>query len=335
MTMNVPSLSVMTPIEKPAPNAETLLPRIEDRAELSANRKNRQRFEAGLRQILRDCGLGEVTLSDTVGGSMPVFGVNGDLVIKLFPHTRRPHFENELASLRRLAGKTPFAVPELKASGEFESWFYVLITRVPGVPLARIWPEVDDAKKAKLLANFGAAIAALHRIATATAEETATWRAFMARQVSNCVENHRGKKLPGELIKQIPDYIAPALPVIESSPVVFLHTELMSDHVLVDPDELTVTGLIDFEPSTMGAVEYDFTGVPIFITQGRPQLLRAFLQGYGYRWENPDFPSARLAMTYNLLHRYSNLNWFLDLLGERRPQNITRLEELEQFWWSA
>jgi len=325
----------MSPSEKSAPNADTLLPRIEDRAELSANRKNRPRFEAGLRQILRDCGLGEVALSDTVGGSMPVFGVNDNLIIKLFPHTRRPHFNNEAASLRRLAGKTPFAVPELKASGEFETWFYVIMTRVPGVLLASLWPEADNATKATLLTNLGAAITALHRVATATSEETATWRAFMAQQVSNCVEHHRRNKLPEELLKQIPDYIAPALPVIESSPVVFLHTELMREHVFVDPDRLTITGLIDFEPSTMGAVEYDFGGVPIFISQGRPQLLRAFLRGYGYRWESPALPSARLAMTYILLHRYSNLGWFLDLLGDRRPQNINCLEELEQFWWTA
>lgn len=308
------------------------MPPITDRTDLSVNRKNLPRFEAGLRQILRDCGLGEVTLTNTVGGSMPVFGVNDDLIVKLFPHTRQPHFNTEVAALRRLAGKTPFAVPEIKSAGDFGSWFYVIMTRVPGVQLASLWREADDAKKQTLLTNLGVAFKALHGVTAATAEETATWRAFMTQQVSNCVEHHRNVKLPEPLVAQIPDYIAPVLPVIETAPVVFLHTEMMLEHIFFDPDNLTVSGLIDFEPSAMGAVEYDFTGLPIFITQGRPQLLRAFLDGYGYNWTES---SPRLLMTYLLLHRYSNLNWFLNLLGDRRPQSIDRLEEIERVWWTA
>lgn len=321
-----------TPSEFPAQDPESLLPWIEDRTALSINRKNLPLFELGLRRILRGYGLGGAVLTNTVGGSMPVFGINDDLIIKLFPRICREYFENELVSLRILAGKTPFAIPRIEASGELETWSYLLMTRVPGVQLSKLWPEADDVTKTKLLTNLGAATAALHRVAIATPEETATWRAFMASQARNCMEHHRIKKLPQELVAQIPDYIGSMLPIIESAPVVFLHTELMADHVFVDPGRLTVTGLIDFEPSTMGAVEYDFTGVPPFITQGRPQLLRAFLDGYGYRWTES---SPRLAMTYLILHRYSNLGWFLELLGDRRPQNITRLEELEQFWWTG
>lgn len=326
---------MVTPGEFSVQNADALLQPMKDRTELHLTRKNLPRYEAGLHQILRACGLGEVTLSNTAGGSMPVFGVNDDLIIKLFPHTRRPHFNNEVASLQRLAGKTPFAVPELKASGEFGSWFYVIMTRVPGVQLSKLWPEVDDVTKAKLLTNLGAAAAALHQLATATAEETATWRTFMAQQARNCVEHHRRNKLSEELLAQIPDYIAPVLPEIEAAPVVFLHTELMPEHIFVDPERLTIQGLIDFEPSTMGAAEYDFGGVPIFMSQGNPQLLQAFLRGYGYRWDKPGVPSPRFGMTYTLLHRYSNLGWFLELIGDRRPEIVTRFEELEQFWWTC
>ena len=312
-------------------NAETILPKIEDRTELSANRKNQTAFEPGLRHILRDCGLGDAVLSATVGGSMPVFGVNDDLVIKLFPHFCREHFENELVSLQTLAGQTPFTVPEIKESGDCETWSFIVMTRVPGVQLASVWPDADSAKKEILLENLGRANAALHQVATATPEETTTWRAFMASQARNCVEHHRGK-LSEDLLAQIPGYIAPALEVIEAAPVVFLHTELMLEHVFIDPDDLTIQSMIDFEPSIMGAIEYDFTGVPVFMTQGREQLLTAFLRGYGYRWRKP---SAKLLMTYLLLHRYSNIGWFLELLGDNRPKKVTHLEELEELWWSA
>lgn len=187
-------------------------------------------------------------------------------------------------------------------------------------------------EKAALLKNLGAATAALHRVTTATAEETAAWRVFMAQQARNGVEHHRRHKLSERLLAQISDYIAPALNKIEAAPVVFLHSELMPEHVFVDPDRLTIQGLIDFEPSPRGTAEYDFGGVPIFMAQGNPHLLRAFLRGYGYRWNGS---SPRLGMTSLLLHRCSNLGRFLELLGDRRPECISRLEELEQLRWTV
>ncbi|MCF7686987.1 MAG: hypothetical protein K9M98_04070 [Cephaloticoccus sp.] len=47
---------MMTPSEKPASYADILFPRMVDRTELHLTRKNLPRYEAGLRQILRDCG---------------------------------------------------------------------------------------------------------------------------------------------------------------------------------------------------------------------------------------------------------------------------------------
>lgn len=313
-----------------------LLPLITDRTALSHNRKNLPAFEPGLRHILHRCGLADAAtavLANTNGGSMPVFAVNDSLILKLFPEICREFYDNELASLRLLAGRTPFAIPEIRAHGTVETWHYLLMTRVPGVQLATLWPDADEMKRATLLASLGAATAALHRIYQATPAETVASRTFMANQAANVVEHHRKTGLPEELLAQIPAYIAPALIIIAAAPVVFLHTELMLEHVFVDPTQLNVVGLIDFEPSTIGAPLYDFTGVPVFMTQGRAHLLRAFLRGYGYPWDQANSP--RLAMTYSLLHRYSNLMWFLELLGPRRPAQVTHLEELEKLWWSA
>lgn len=313
-----------------------ILPVITDRTALHHSRKNLAAFEPGLRRILRACGLPDAdtaTLANTNGGSMPVFGVNDDLILKLFPEICREYYDNELASLRLLAGRTPFAIPQIRATGTIENWHYLLMTRVPGVPLATLWPAADDAQRATLLESLGAATAALHRIHTATPDETAAWRTFMAQQAAQAIEHHRARGLAENLLAQIPAYLAPALDTIATAPVTFLHTELMLEHVFVDPARLTVVSMIDFEPSTVGAAEYDFGGVPVFMTQARPPLLRAFLRGYGYPWDPATSP--RLLMSYAILHRYSNLVWYQELLGERRPAEVTRLEEFEELWWSA
>lgn len=313
-----------------------LLPHLPDRTALSHNRKNLPAFEPGVREILQRCELRSAStaaLANTDGGSMPVFGVNDDLILKLFPAICREYYENELASLRLLAGRTPFVIPQIRATGILETWSYLLMTRVPGVPLATLWPTADDAARAALLESLGAATAALHRIHPPTPAETTAWRAFMVQQTARAIEHHRERGLAKNLLAQIPAYLAPVLDTIGTAPVTFLHTELMLEHIFVDPARLTVVSLIDFEPSTVGAAEYDFGGVPIFMTQGRPHLLRAFLRGYGYAWDPATSP--RLLLSYIILHRYSNLTWFLTFLGDRAPAEVTRLEELEKLWWSV
>ncbi|MBS0632650.1 MAG: aminoglycoside 3'-phosphotransferase/choline kinase family protein [Verrucomicrobia bacterium] len=312
------------------------LPLLTDRTALAQNRKNLGAFEPGLRHILHLCGLADAAtavLANTHGGSMPVFAVNDDLILKLFPEICREFYDNELSSLRLLAGRPPFAIPQIRACGTVETWHYLLMTRVPGVQLATLWPTADDTQRATLLESIGAATAALHRLHTPTPAETAAWRSFMTQQVANVIEHHSKTGLSENLLAQLPAYLAPALDRIATAPVTFLHTELMLEHIFVDPTQLTVTSMIDFEPSTVGAPEYDFTGVPVFLTLGRPPLLRSFLRGYGYPW-NPA-TSPRLLMSYLILHRYSNLGWFQTFLGDRRPAEVTRLEELEKLWWSA
>ncbi len=312
-------------------SSPTLLPQADTLSAVSAIRKNQTLLEPGLRHILSQCSLADATLSATIGGSMPVFGVNHDLVVKLFSSNHRDHFENELASLRTLASKTSFDIPQIRASGTLETWSYLVMTRVRGTQLSSLWRDLPDAKKVTVCKNLGSSLAALHRLPVATAKATVTWRTFVARQAERCVEHQRGRGVGENLLAQIPDYIAPALAPIAASPVVFLHTELMLEHIFIDPDRLTIEGLIDFEPSMIGAAEYDFGAVPIFISEGRPSLLRAFIRSYGYPWVPA---SPRLLMTYLLLHRYSNLTWFLERLGPERAKTLTTLEDMEKTWFS-
>jgi hygromycin-B 7''-O-kinase len=307
----------------------TLLPSADTLAAVSAIRKNQSLFEPGLRHILHLAGLPpDATITGTLGGSMPVFGVNHDLVLKFFSPLHREHFANELASLRLLEGKNPFDTPRIRTSGTLETWSYLLMTRVRGTQLSTLWPDLDETKKAAVCENLGATAAALHRVHATTAADAATWRAFIAQQAERCVEHHRARGLSEDLLAQIPAYIAPMLAPMAAAPVVFLHTEFMLEHIFIDPVRLIIESLIDFEPSLTGPVEYEFGAVAIFIAEAHPARLRAFLRGYGYPWTDQ---TPRLLFSHKLLHRYSNLVWYMERLGPARAET---LEELEKAWFS-
>ena len=111
-----------------------------------------------------------------------------------------------------------------------------------------------------------------------------------------------------------------------------LHTELMREHLLVEHDGAgwQLSGLFDFEPAMLGAAEYDFASFGLFVACGDSRFLRRTLLAYGYRHDQLDAALQCRLMAYAMLHRYSNLRWYL----ERLPaQGATSFEELAARWW--
>src|SRR5437867_1246774 len=92
-----------------------------------------------------------------------------------------------------------------------------------------------------------------------------------------------------------------------------LHTEIMREHLLVEEtrDGFRLSGLFDFEPAMVGAPEYELASVGVFFSAGDPTLLRTLLLAYGLGEDELSPNLSRRALAYALLHRYSNLSWYL------------------------
>ena len=110
----------------------------------------------------------------------------------------------------------------------------------------------------------------------------------------------------------------------------FLHTELMRDHVFVKNNQgkWSVSGLIDFEPSVVGSPEYDFASVGLFVAMNETHLFKTFLAGYGA--DLTDKNISKRVMAYTILHRYSNLKWYMSFMPKGNS-----LEELSSTWFST
>jgi hygromycin-B 7''-O-kinase len=92
-----------------------------------------------------------------------------------------------------------------------------------------------------------------------------------------------------------------------------------------------LSGLFDFEPAMVGAPEYDFSSLGLFVSCGDARFLRRTLLAYGYAPHALDEALSCRLMAYTLLHRYSNLRWYL----ERLPApGDTSLEQLATRWWA-
>lgn len=262
-------------------------------------------------------------------GSVPVFAVGGEHVVKLFPNDEVAFFEREHAALARIDGAISVPTPRVVAVGETAGWCYVVMSQLPGRSLASAWPQIEPDERERLVRAVAHALRELHALPTADLSSHALdWSAFVAVQRASAVERQREKGLASPWVEQIDDFLARHAP-IDDGRRALLHTEVMREHLLVEPTSSgwRLTGLVDFEPSMVGAPAYDLASVGVFVTCAEPGLWAAFSEAYGER------VAPETVMAYALLHRYSNLRWYLERLPV--PAGVSDLESLARLWFDA
>ena len=253
--------------------------------------------------------VGTTPLAATPVGSYPVFYVGDRYVAKLFSPIHADLFRSEYAALQALAKTGDVPAPEVVAVDEVDGWSALLMTRLPGRSIKEIWPALDIEEKERLCRSIGHIAKALHEVDPSPLRPSSLhWPSFLDGQLRNCASEQRRLGLAERLVGQIPEFLATL--ELDAGGDTFLHTEIMLEHVFAG-DDLEITGLIDFEPAMIGAPEYEFASVGLFIAAAQSRLMRAFAGGYGHAI---DGEFHRRVMGYALLHRYSKLSWYLEFL---------------------
>lgn len=259
-------------------------------------------------------------------GSLPVVLVNNSFVFKFFPPIFAAEAPTETLALEFLSEKN-CACPKLVAIEDINGWKCIQMTKLAGNNLKDLWPTLNEQQRQSACKQIGESLRKIHNLSLPeTGFFKNDWNEFLTEQKKNCVDRHSKIGLPEDLLKQIPDFLNNV--ELKHHRISFLHTEVMKDHVFFD-DELKFQGFIDFEPSRLGAAEYDFASVGVFLTSGDSKALRAFFEGYGILELATTKNFKRLLLAYTLLHQYSNLKWYLEFM----PVADT-LDELAELWWA-
>jgi hygromycin-B 7''-O-kinase len=287
---------------------------------------------AGVAAVCARHGLGGMRPLRYDSGSLPVYALGSEHVLKLFPPHEGAYASIEARALAAVQGALPIPTPRLLASESVDGWHCLLMTQLRGRRLVEVWPELSLAQRDRMADELGAAIAALHALdTTALADFTPRWDEFIPAQRDSAVERQRRRRLDPIWLERLPAFLHRWMPAIDEHRSL-LHTELMREHLLVVPERpgWQVSGLFDFEPAMLGAPAYDFASFGLFVACGDGRFLGRALRAYGYRADELDGALQCRLMAYALLHRYSNLRWYL----ERLPANgATSFEQLAARWW--
>lgn len=285
-------------------------------------------------RIAQRHGLDTAAVTRYDSGSLPVFALGGDLVLKLYPSEDAAHAKVEARVLAFVDGRLPLRTPAVLATGHIDDGHYLLMSQLPGRRLVEAWPEMPAADRGDVAEQLGRAVAAMHALDAAALSDLPPphWAEFMATQRASAVERQRARGLADAWLQQIDAFIARwAAPVGPQR--VLLHTEIMREHLLVEPagGHWRLSGLIDFEPAMLGERDYEFASIGLFVSCGDARTLRRVLQACGLHPSQFDTAMSCRLMAQALLHRYSNLRWYL----ERLPcPGAATLEQLARHWWA-
>ncbi len=249
------------------------------------------------------------------GGSLPVFALGDEHVVKLFAPPFRRNRDNERDALEFLTGKLAVSTPALRAADELDGWPYLVMAQLPGRSMDQVWPSLGRADRLRLADEVGEMIGELHALPAGGAVlpfARMVWDAFIEERRAGCAERQAGRGADPDWVARIPAFLAD-LDLADARGAVFLHTEVMPEHLLVT-DAGRLGGLIDFEPSMIGAREYEFASVGIFLARGDREVLRRVLLAAGHA---PGPALSRRLLGYALLHRYSHLGWYLERMPPR------------------
>ena len=256
-------------------------------------------------------------------------------VLKVFSPEDGDFARTEIIFLTHLYGKLPIHTPELVASGHWGIYPYIIMEKLDGMPLSGVWNRLSAGEHRDIIEQLGIGVHALHTLPTESLARTPfQWHPFIEHQEKALLDNHRSFGLGGLWLNQLSDYLDTCrLDLHDPARLAPLHTELMLEHIFIKKSgtQWVLSGLIDFEPSMVGHIEYEFCAVGLFLTRGERDLFRAFLSSYGYPETELTDELSRRIMGLMLLHRYSNLKWFLTLLAA--DAQFTELRQLEQSWY--
>ncbi len=263
-------------------------------------------------------------------GTNVVFAAGPRHLVKLSPPLWSGEALAECVALEHVAGRLSVATPELVARGELEGWSYLVLTRVPGVPLEAAWAGLGPAARERVARRAGA-LAAEHHALPLPPEGVPAPRPsdFVSAQTALAVERARAGEQTRRLAAAIEALLAALRAELESAPPAFLNADITEEHLFVSPDGSgDVVGLVDFADARVGAREYDLVSFGAFLAVGAPALQAALLDGAGVPRAARGPELARRLTAWTLLHRYVDLAALLRDLGS--PPTLDAL--VDRLW---
>ncbi len=278
-------------------------------------------------------------------GTFPVFVVNSRWVVKLFGElfdgAAGYRLELEMYHLTSTDPRIP--APTLIGTGSLFPddadwrWPYLVTDALPGESLTEVWEQVSYGDRLEVCRYLAPVVRHVHALRPppggVLSRSWAPFEAFLSERLARCVHDHEAwGSLPPHLVAQLESYLPPLPELMSDTEPHVMHCDLNSDHVLgvFEGGRWRPTGIIDLGDAKAGDRAYELVAMHLGLFRCDKQLLRAFLDEYGFDDElRHDF--ARRAMSMTLLHEFDVLSGVFEEFP--RAREVPALDDLANLLW--
>ncbi len=268
-------------------------------------------------------------------GSNLIAALGPQWIMKVFPPDLKHQWVSEWRVMQHLDGQLALPIPRFYKAGERSGWTYLIMSRLSGVTLEKLWPRMSHAEKASVLMDIGRIMARVHSIPVGTLQDLPPlWSEFFPAQVKGCRARHERLGMPRWFLDRVDAFVEENLPRLPASfSSVILTGEYTPFNLLVTDSARVdrISGMIDFGDAMIGYREYDLLGPLLFSCEGHAGLVAALLNGYGYSADQQNRDLRRRLLLLQILHRYSNFKAQLRIPGGL--DRVKSMEELEELIW--
>lgn len=239
-------------------------------------------------------------------GANALFQLGDDVIVKLVPPNWRRQGDKELIVAPLLDGKLSLATPRLLGGGAVDNWVFVISTRLPGSPLADVWPSLDRAEKRLIMLQVGELLRELRGVTVdVDMAIRVDWQQYIDTLVSACSARHQRKAMPAHLAQQVMPYLAAAGDFSPPAQARLIHMDIHPWNLMARHDQgrWLLTGLIDFGDAIVGNCDrFELLTPLMFMAQGDPILVKALFDSYGLL-NDYDAPTLRRQLMATALIR--------------------------------
>lgn len=266
-------------------------------------------------------------------GTHIVYFVGSTSVVKLFVPLFASDFVAERAVAQTVDGKLGVATPSVTAEGEIGGWHYLILRRVPGIPLERVWSDLTMDDRKQVIRQVGELIERLRAVPVGGLDAlTQDWDALVRAGVA--ARDHELAELGAGLARGITSYVeSSALSRSEGFRPVLLLSDITREHVMIDRTggSWEVVGYVDFGDAMTGPPEYEIVAPGVDMVRGDRELLGELLVAAGYGGGRPKGELQHRLMTCTLIHRYLTLADLMSLVPAATA--ATTVNELADIVW--
>ena len=247
------------------------------------------------------------------------YEVDGRLIVRFGKESdadaRSARVDREGRLLAVVAAVSPLPVPEPvfvdPAAG------CLAYRRLPGVPLLHVAPPVRASHTERVAARLGELLGALHavppeRVAGLVDVDDQPLPEWLREAAE--LDAALGPAVPDRYRPAVARFLAGPPPGPHPGAPVFSHNDLGAEHVLVDPETLAVTGILDWTDAALADPAYDFG---LLHRDLGPAAICAALDAYQSSTVDVDPGLAGRALFYARCSALEDLEYGLDS-GEHR-----------------